>query len=165
MALGFGSGRKVDNDTQNIGVNDTRASDSSPEKNESYGDYDPESGAQGGRKMSRIGGVMADEESELSVGKQLELEQSNSIKYRTCTWQKVIGSFPSPTLRNNESDLLQSIGLRHILLFGHESEHHCEIEIFLTFHDRPLLYSFRSTSVWLSCHFHTPTLSWAWSLA
>ena len=56
--------------------------------------YDPESnGEKGGRKMSRIAGVMgaeSDQDSQLGVGKQLELEATNSIKYRTCSWQKVI---------------------------------------------------------------------------
>ena len=47
-----------------------------------------------GRKMSRIGGPisgnMGDSESDsgVSVGKQLELESTNAIKYRTCSWQK-----------------------------------------------------------------------------
>ena len=43
--------------------------------------------------MSRVAGVIggeADQDSQLSVGKQLELEATNSIKYRTCSWQKVI---------------------------------------------------------------------------
>ena len=56
--------------------------------------YDAESnGEKGGRKMSRIAGVMvaeSDQDSQLGVGKQLELEATNSIKYRTCSWQKVI---------------------------------------------------------------------------
>ena len=45
-----------------------------------------------GRKMSRIAGpnlTDSDEDSMMSVGKQMELESSNSIKYRTCSWQKV----------------------------------------------------------------------------
>ena len=56
---------------------------------------DPEKGEPRARKMSRIGGPIAgiggdsDADSVFSVGKQLELEQTNSIKYRTCSWQKV----------------------------------------------------------------------------
>lgn len=62
---------------------------------------DPEKGEQKVRKMSRIGGPIpgivgdSDVESQISVGKQVELEQTNSIKYRTCSWQKVW--FTSPT--------------------------------------------------------------------
>jgi len=45
--------------------------------------------------MSRVGGPIpgivgdSDADSALSVGKQLELEATNSIKYRTCSWPKV----------------------------------------------------------------------------
>ena len=54
-----------------------------------------------GRKMSRIAGVIggeSDQDSQLGVGKQLELEATNSIKYRTCSWQKVIRSFSTSCL-------------------------------------------------------------------
>lgn len=90
MALGFGSkSRTVDNNTHQIDVN--ASSQSSAEKGGFYG-YDPESNDDKSRKMSRVGGkgIIADSDSQMSVGKQLELESSNSIKYRTCTWQKVI---------------------------------------------------------------------------
>ena len=50
--------------------------------------YDPENADGKGRKMSRVVGD-SDTDSALSVGKQLELEQTNSIKYRTCSWPKV----------------------------------------------------------------------------
>ena len=93
MALGMKS-RKVDNSTHDINVNDGNGlTTSSDEKG-----YDPETNEKGGRKMSRIGGVIgeSDTDSQLSVGKQLELEASNSIKYRTCSWQKVICSVSSP---------------------------------------------------------------------
>lgn len=84
MALGFGSkSRPVENTTQPI--------DASPQTEGTYG-YDAEKGGQEkDRKMSRVGGVgvIADSDSQLSVGKQLELEATNSIKYRTCSWQKV----------------------------------------------------------------------------
>lgn len=91
MALGR-KGRTVDNTTLDIDPN------SITKEEGQY--YDPENnGDKGGRKMSRIAGVMggeSDQDSQLSVGKQLELEATNSIKYRTCSWQKVIGSFSSP---------------------------------------------------------------------
>ncbi|MCJ1367371.1 hypothetical protein MMC16_006504 [Acarospora aff. strigata] len=55
-----------------------------------YG-YDVEKNGPQGRKMSRVGGpiVDSDTDSALSVGKQLELEATNSIKYRSCSWPKV----------------------------------------------------------------------------
>lgn len=64
------------------------------------GVYDPEKNGYPGqqeRKMSRIGpppsaniqGVTSDSESDI-VGKQMEMEAGNAIKYRTCTWQKVL---------------------------------------------------------------------------
>ena len=84
MALGR-KGRNVDNTiTHNIDP------DSAIQDGSQY--YDAESnGEKGGRKMSRIAGVMggeSDQDSQLGVGKQLELEATNSIKYRTCSWQK-----------------------------------------------------------------------------
>ncbi|CAF9935596.1 hypothetical protein IMSHALPRED_010282 [Imshaugia aleurites] len=83
MALGR-RGRNVDNSTHEIDPNSTT-------KDEGQF-YDAESnGEKGGRKMSRIAGVMggeSDQDSQLGVGKQLELEATNSIKYRTCSWQK-----------------------------------------------------------------------------
>lgn len=67
-----------------------------------YG-YDTEKQASSARKMSRVGGpatgVMRDSDSDsaLSVGKQMELESSNAIKYRTCSWQKVRRNSILPT--------------------------------------------------------------------
>jgi hypothetical protein len=58
-----------------------------------YG-YDTEKQAESGRKLSRVGPALpgtvgdGDSESEMSVGKQMELESNNSIKYRTCSWKK-----------------------------------------------------------------------------
>jgi hypothetical protein len=45
----------------------------------------------GERRGSRIAAPLSgwDLESRASVGKQLELEADNAIKYRTCSWQKV----------------------------------------------------------------------------
>ena len=59
-----------------------------------YG-YDVEKNQERTRKMSRLGGPKAigitdtDDDSVMSVGKQMEMEASNAIKYRTCSWQKV----------------------------------------------------------------------------
>ena len=97
MALGSGPDAVVDNpNTQDISVN---AQDglSSQYGGGAFGASDPEKGTGEPkvRKMSRIGGPIAgivgdsDTDSTLSVGKQVELEQANSIKYRTCSWQKV----------------------------------------------------------------------------
>ena len=89
MALGRKS-RAVESDTH-----DVHATHAAPDSGkEGALNYDPESNGDKGRKMSRVGavGVLgdSDQESEMSVGKQLELESTNSIKYRTCSWQKVI---------------------------------------------------------------------------
>ncbi|KAI4113906.1 MAG: hypothetical protein LQ345_005212 [Seirophora villosa] len=60
----------------------------------STGAYDVEKAEQGGRKMSRLGGpttigvANSDSASAVSVGKQMEQEAENAIKYRTCSWQK-----------------------------------------------------------------------------
>lgn len=86
MVFGLGNkGRTVDRDTQVIDTND------SPAAKEGAFAYDPEVQDGKGRKMSRIGGagIGSDSDSQLSVGKQVELEASNAIKYRTCSWQKV----------------------------------------------------------------------------
>ena len=57
-----------------------------------------------GRMGSRIGAPIpgipldSDDDVSVSVGKQMELEASNDIKYRSCSWQKVLHlfSFTSP---------------------------------------------------------------------
>ncbi|GAB7348433.1 hypothetical protein MBLNU459_g6854t3 [Dothideomycetes sp. NU459] len=68
--------------------------------NQGYGGefYDTESQG-GGRKMSRIDKAITkpivpqgsddDDSSGMSVGKQMEMEAGNAIKYRTCSWPKV----------------------------------------------------------------------------
>lgn len=49
-----------------------------------------------GRKMSRIGPpagalkVASDSDSQDEISRLVELEAGNAIKYRTCSWQKVI---------------------------------------------------------------------------
>ena len=88
MALGMKS-RQIDNNIQDININNGLTTNT---EEKTGSGYDQESNEKGGRKMSRIAGVMgeSDDDSTLSVGKQLELEATNSIKYRTCSWQKVI---------------------------------------------------------------------------
>lgn len=50
-----------------------------------------------GIKLNRIGPALsgptisADSDSDIDVQKQIEAEEGNSIKYRTCSWQKVGG--------------------------------------------------------------------------
>ena len=93
MALGIGTrSRKVDNTTRPITadnglVTSVDAMDDKP----AYG-YDAENNEKGGKKLNRIAPLLTDSDSDtdLSVGKQLELEATNSIKYRTCSWPKVI---------------------------------------------------------------------------
>ena len=88
MALGFGrKSRPVEDTTHDL--------DASPNPDAPYGSDPEKGGDEKDRKMSRVAGQgdMADSDSQMSVGKQLELEATNSIKYRTCTWQKVTRSF------------------------------------------------------------------------
>ncbi len=92
MALGIKS-RRVNNTNQDIDVNNVNDGNTFPSTAEKDGAmYDAEANNDKGRKMSRVAGVVgeSDTDSQLSVGKQLELEATNSIKYRTCSWQKVI---------------------------------------------------------------------------
>ena len=92
MAIGLSDARESDNTHVRDGTNVNDILRTSTEKRGGY--YDPEANNEkGGRKMSRVGGVVSDADSQLSVGKQLELESTNSIKYRTCSWQKVIPYF------------------------------------------------------------------------
>jgi len=68
------------------------------EKNNGAFGSDPEK-ADPLRKMGRVGGGLntdTDVDSTISVGKQIELEQTQSIKYRTCSWQKVGSRILSP---------------------------------------------------------------------
>ena len=102
MALGR-KGRNVDNTTHEIDPN------SITKEGGQY--YDAESHEEkGGRKMSRVAGVMggeSDQDSQLGVGKQLELEATNSIKYRTCSWQKVIWYFSITLFSSRDEERLR----------------------------------------------------------
>ena len=91
MALGSG-----DNDVSQSANNQTSLGD-----NGYYDGYgqDAEKGTgqarRASRKMSRIDtkpdGLTEDDATDpsVSVGKQMELEAGNAIKYRTCSWRKV----------------------------------------------------------------------------
>lgn len=103
MALGFGKKEKGESP-------DSAPNDGNFGEKNYYDGFTPDTeaqGGQGGRKMSRIdrpvtgsiaghqaGRSSVDASAEqndhdLAVGKQMELESGNSIKYRTCSWQKV----------------------------------------------------------------------------
>ena len=96
MALGFfGEKKTAVVDTNNTVPTEVGSNGAAPA-------YDSEKQGYNGRNMHRVapplpGMVLSDTdtESELSVEKLLELESTNSIKYRTCSWQKVIPIFPS----------------------------------------------------------------------
>lgn len=89
MALGRSTQAVDDNNTHDIAVKRPR----DPAFETGVYGYDVEKTEEHkGRKMSRVAGPAltdSDEDSVMSVGKQLELESTNSIKYRTCSWQKV----------------------------------------------------------------------------
>ncbi|MCJ1418331.1 hypothetical protein MMC32_004678 [Xylographa parallela] len=94
MALGLGKKASVAESNANPITQDRVASHVRDPAFETgvYG-YDTEKQGEPGRKLSRVGGtgVLGDSDagSEMSVGKQMEAESMNSIKYRTCSWQKV----------------------------------------------------------------------------
>ncbi len=82
MALGRRSEVVDTSNTQDIAAMQEK-------NNEAFGS-DPEK-ADPLKKMGRVGGGLnadTDVDSTISVGKQIELEQTQSIKYRTCSWQK-----------------------------------------------------------------------------
>ncbi|MCJ1308174.1 hypothetical protein MMC25_001826 [Agyrium rufum] len=97
MALGFGSKKTATPAAAEPTYNNSTLLSSDekhgdPMLDNGYG-YDAEKNENSGdRKMSRVGAPLAtvgsDDDSAISVGKQMELESSNAIKYRTCSWQK-----------------------------------------------------------------------------
>lgn len=91
--------------------------------------HDP-SKLKGDTDVENRGGVNSDSEGE--IGRQIELEAENTIKYRTCSWQKVC---------------------REYRPCGDQCA-----EIFIC--DRLRLCSFLSTSVWLLCHSQARTPFW-----
>lgn len=94
MALG-GKSDVVADGTNNITLDhEKREPHQETLSNAGFYQYDAEKTEERGRKMSRIGGPKdigvggSDSGSVVSVGKQMELEASNAIKYRTCSWPK-----------------------------------------------------------------------------
>lgn len=81
MALGFGSKKvaqaQADRDNEKV---------ARPEKS-----YDAEAGL--GRIEDPSRRDVSDDDS-ITIGKQIELESENAIKYRTCSWPKVCLIFP-----------------------------------------------------------------------
>ena len=112
MALGFGSKKKSDSSSP---VSSPSANNPDIEMTKDgfvSGDQaTAENGGKKPRKMNRIDGpitkpigaenVLNDDgtDSDISIGKQMEMEAGNAIKYRTCSWQKVRYSIPSRLLR------------------------------------------------------------------
>ena len=95
-------------------------------------DYNAEEQAVKGRRKSRLG-TLTDDQEKLDVSGQIELEEGNAIKYRTCSWQKVNPLLPC---RDNRSRL-------------------CAMKLVSNREHRlPRFYS-RSTYVWPSCRFRT----------
>lgn len=113
MALGlFGSGKKEQSSnassTSPPASEKQTSSSAAMGKDGYYGDFAPDQAAaeNGGaksqpRKMSRIDapvtksitgeGQLDDDatDNSVAIGKQMEMEAGNAIKYRTCSWQKV----------------------------------------------------------------------------
>ncbi|TKA81439.1 hypothetical protein B0A49_00282 [Cryomyces minteri] len=93
MAFGFGKRNNVVSDsppTAAVANEKPIVGDDSTPGHGGYDGYDPENpGAAGGRKRSRTDkNIDSDTDSSMSVGKQMEMEADNAIKYRTCTWPK-----------------------------------------------------------------------------
>lgn len=86
MALGLKGRRTVDTDPQV--TNPEHVQNPSDEKDgAAFNGYGGD--VEKGRSMSRVA-VPGEDPDQYDVGKQVELEATNSIKYRTCSWQKVI---------------------------------------------------------------------------
>lgn len=105
MALGFGSKKSVDSNDVDPKSTSPHAPDDKNvlDTSGNYGaGYDQEGQrTHGDRPMRRIsepivkpviggvvGGSGSDSDSTMSVGKQIAMEESNAIKYRTCSWPK-----------------------------------------------------------------------------
>lgn len=94
MALGRNPDVVDASNTHDIATDEAKEGPSSYDAGDGVFASDPEKADNKVRKMSRVGGPIpgivgdSDVDSTISVGKQLELEQANAIKYRTCSWQK-----------------------------------------------------------------------------
>jgi len=112
MALGFG--KKKSDSSSPISSPSADKADIEMTKNGVFSgdDATAENGGKKPRKMNRIDGpitkpiggenVRNDDatDSDVSIGKQMEMEAGNAIKYRTCSWQKVRYSIPPRSIRN-----------------------------------------------------------------
>jgi len=78
MALGFLSSREKADGADNY-------SNNSPDPTKEKDDYDVEN-AGGARRSSLL--PQDSDDASFDIGKQIELEAENSIKYRTCSWKK-----------------------------------------------------------------------------
>jgi hypothetical protein len=108
MALGFGSKEKSDR-LSPVSSPSANNADAQMTKDGfvSRDQATAENGGKKPRKMNRIDGpitkpigadnVLNDDgtDSDISIGKQMEMEAGNAIKYRTCSWKKVRYSIPS----------------------------------------------------------------------
>jgi hypothetical protein len=113
MALGFG--KKSDSSSPTSSPYTSKGTDPELLAKDGYLAADTTAAEHGGRKprkkMNRIDGpitkpiggenVLNDDatDSDVSIGKQMEKEAGNAIKYRTCSWQKVRYSFPFRSIR------------------------------------------------------------------
>lgn len=100
MALGFGS-KKSDSSSPSSSPSTEKANPELAKDGVFSGDQTiAENGGKKQRKMNRIDGpitkpiggdVLGDDstDTDISIGKQMEMEADNAIKYRTCSWQKV----------------------------------------------------------------------------
>lgn len=96
MALGFGK-KQSDSSSPSSSPSNEKAN---PDGVFSGDQTAAESGGRHKIKMNRIDGPITrpitsenalhdDVDDSVSIGKQMELEADNAIKYRTCSWQKV----------------------------------------------------------------------------
>jgi hypothetical protein len=78
MALGFfgSKAKSADSQSNSSSSNAKYPKDDKP--------YDPETVVPGETHLNDNGS-----DASLTIGKQMELEADNAIKYRTCSWQKV----------------------------------------------------------------------------
>ena len=100
MALGFGK-KKSDSSSPSSSPSTEKANPELSKDGVFSGDQtSAENGGKKPRKMNRIDGPITkpiggenlnddSTDSDVSIGKQMEKEAGNAIKYRTCSWQKV----------------------------------------------------------------------------
>lgn len=98
MALGFGNKKSGDSDVERKNSPNTSDDKHVLDTSGNYGagyDHEAQQHDPPMRRISEpivkpvIGGVHeSDSDSTMSVGKQIALEESNAIKYRTCSWPK-----------------------------------------------------------------------------